>query len=507
MPATIKTMTQHPVLIQGGMGAGVSDWRLAKAVSLTGQLGVVSSTALDTIFARRLMDGDPGGHMRRGMTMFPFPDMAERVLDRYYIAGGRAAGSPYRLLPMLARVNTREASELLIVSNFVEVALAREGHANPVGVNCMEKLQLPLLASLYGAMLGGVNYVLMGAGIPLKVPGILDAFAAGNPASYPLSVSEARPEDDCLMRFDPQEFFGQPLPVLERPVFLAIISSNTLATTMVRRANGKVDGFVIEGPTAGGHNAPPRGQLVLSEKGEAVYGERDRVDLDKIRQVGVPFWLAGSYGTPEKLVEALELGAAGVQVGTAFAFCEESGLREDYKAGLIKKIKRGEASVFTDPRSSPTGFPFKAAQLEGTTSEAEIYRNRPRVCDIGILREAYRTESGALAYRCPSEPVNVYLAKGGDLEETVGRKCLCNCLLADIGLQQVHRNGSEEPGLVTTGDELDIILRFLPGTQETYSASTVVKTLMSQLPAQARNASTQASHIPLAPEPVAVSRS
>jgi nitronate monooxygenase len=112
-----------------------------------------------------------------------------------------------------------------------------------------------------------------------------------------------------------------------------------------------------------------------------------------------------------------------------------------------------------------------------------------------------------LAYRCPSEPVNVYLAKGGDLEETVGRKCLCNCLLADIGLQQVHRNGSEEPGLVTTGDELDIILRFLPGTQETYSASTVVKTLMSQLPAQARNASTQASHIPLAPEPVAVSRS
>jgi len=500
-------MTQHPVLIQGGMGAGVSDWRLARAVSLTGQLGVVSSTALDTIFARRLQDGDPGGHMRRGLATFPFPEMAERVLNRHFIPEGRPAGSSYRLVPMLARVNTREATELLIVSNFVEVALAREGHTNPVGVNCMEKLQLPLLASLYGSMLAGVGYVLMGAGIPLKVPGILDAFASGNAASYPLSVTGAKPEDDCLMRFDPQEFFGQPLPVLERPVFLAIISSNTLATTMVRRSNGKVDGFVIEGPTAGGHNAPPRGQLVLSDKGEAVYGERDRVDLDKIRQGGVPFWLAGSYGTPEKLVEALELGASGVQVGTAFAFCEESGLREDYKAALITKIKRGEASVFTDPRSSPTSFPFKAAQLEGTTSEAEVYRNRTRVCDIGILREAYRTGSGAIAYRCPSEPANVYVAKGGVFEETIGRKCLCNCLLADIGLQQVQRDGSIEPGMVTTGDELDVVLRFLSGTEETYSAATVVKTLTSQLPSEARNASTQSSHIPPSSEQVVVSQS
>jgi nitronate monooxygenase len=337
-------MGQYPVLIQGGMGAGVSDWRLAKAVALTGQLGVISSTALDTILSRRLQDGDPGGHMRRGLAMFPFPEMAQRILDKHYIAGGRPAGTPYKLVPMLARVNSRDATELLVVSNFVEVALAHEGHSNPVGVNCMEKLQLPLLASLYGSMLAGAEYILMGAGIPLKVPGALDAFARGEAASYPLTVAGAKPEDDCLMHFDPAEVFGQPMPPLNRPKFLAIISSNTLATTMIRRANGKVDGFVIEGPTAGGHNAPPRGQMVLSEKGEVVFGERDRVDLEKIRQVGVPFWLAGGYGTAEKIAEALELGAAGVQVGTALCFCKESGLREDYKSALISKIKRGEAT-------------------------------------------------------------------------------------------------------------------------------------------------------------------
>jgi nitronate monooxygenase len=482
------------------MGAGVSDWRLARAVSLTGQLGVISSTALDTIFSRRLQDGDPGGHMRRGLATFPFPAMAERVLARYYIAGGRAAGAPYKLTPMLARVNSQEANELLVVSNFVEVALAREGHSNPVGVNCMEKLQHPLLASLYGCMLAGAEYILMGAGIPLKVPGALDAFAKGEAASYPLSVTGAQPEDDCLMRFDPAEVFGHPMPRLERPKFLAIISSNTLATTMVRRSNGKVDGFVIEGSTAGGHNAPPRGQLVLSEKGEAVYGERDRVDLEKIRQIGLPFWLAGSYGTPEKIVEALEAGAAGVQVGTVFCFCEESALREDYKSALIAKIKRGESSVFTDPLSSPTGFPFKSAQLEGTISESEVYQNRRRVCDIGILRESYRTDKGTIGYRCPSGPQNTYVAQGGVFEETVGRKCLCNFLLADIGLAQVQKDGTVEPGGITTGDDLECILQFVPGTAESYPAADAVKKLMSLVPATAGSSDATAPRAEQVPE-------
>src|SRR6266513_6453736 len=95
-----EKMRHYPVLIQGGMGAAVSDWRLARAVSLTGQLGVVSSTALDTILARRLQDGDPDGHMRRGLAMFPYPEIAQRILDKHYIPGGKPPGTPYRLVPM-----------------------------------------------------------------------------------------------------------------------------------------------------------------------------------------------------------------------------------------------------------------------------------------------------------------------------------------------------------------------------------------------------------------------
>src|SRR5258708_10067768 len=107
------------------------------------------------------------------------------------------------------------------------------------------------------------------------------------------------------MRFFPRDFVEGPLPILSRPRSLAIVSSNTLATTMLRRATGRVDGLVIESPTAGGHNAPPRGKLQLNEAGEPVYGERDRVNIAELRELGVPFWLAGGYANAGKLLESL----------------------------------------------------------------------------------------------------------------------------------------------------------------------------------------------------------
>jgi len=47
-------MTAFPKIIQGGMGVAISNWKLARAVSRLGQLGVVSGTGIETILARRL---------------------------------------------------------------------------------------------------------------------------------------------------------------------------------------------------------------------------------------------------------------------------------------------------------------------------------------------------------------------------------------------------------------------------------------------------------------------
>lgn len=470
------------------MGAGVSGWRLAQAVSRLEQLGVVSGTALDEILARRLQDGDPGGHMRRGFDAFPFPAMAERIWRAYYVPGGKGATAAYRTQPLHAKDEPRELTELCMVSNFVEVFLAGAGHGNPVGINYLEKLQIPLLPSIYGAMLAGVGYVLMGAGIPLHVPGVLDQLAEHKAVEYALHVTGAREDDDTTMRFDPREFMERELPSLRRPAFLAIVSSNTLAATMLRKANGKVDGLVIETRTAGGHNAPPRGKLQLDAGGEPVYGERDAIDLGKIRELGAPFWLAGGYGSAEKVQEALEAGAAGVQVGTAFAFTRESALREDLKQALLDKAQRGQASVFTDPLASPTGFPFKVAELEGTCSDDAVSAARPRICDLGFLRELYRGEDGQVAYRCPAELLSVYLAKGGDAEIAKGRKCLCNALMANIGHQQVRCGHHVEQPLVTAGDDLAVVARFLPDGGASYSAADVVEAL---LPSAAGHRATQ----------------
>lgn len=467
-----------PKIIQGGMGVGVSNWRLAQAVAREGQLGVVSGTALDQVMVRRLADGDEGGHMRQGFDAFPFPEMAKRIWSEYFVPGGKAAGEPYPAVPMHQRSDSRKLVELLMVSNFVEVFLARQGHLNKIGVNFLEKVQLPHLASLYGAMLAGVGYVLMGAGIPLHIPGVLDNYAAGRPAEYKLSVSGAPADQDTMMRFDPRDYAEGPLPELEWPKFLAIVSSNTLAATMLRRASGKVDGLIIESPTAGGHNAPPRGKTALDASGQPVYGERDRVDLAELRKLGVPFWLAGGYGSAEKLREALEQGAQGVQVGTAFAFSEESGLRHDLKKMLVAQAAKGTAKVFTDPLASPTGFPFKVAQLAGTYSDAGVAAARTRICDMGYLREAYWTDGGQLAYRCAAEPETSYIAKGGKSDDSVGRKCLCNALLANIGHPQTRKDGVAEPPLVTVGDDVNIVSRFLRDGAESYSAADVVASLM-----------------------------
>ncbi|MFP5235814.1 MAG: nitronate monooxygenase [Acidobacteriota bacterium] len=474
-------MIALPSIIQGGMGVGVSNWRLAQAVSRTGQLGVVSGTALDQVFIRRLADGDPLGDMRRALAAFPFPKMARRILDQYFVPGGKQKDAPYPTTPLHHHTLPHKLVELCMVANFAEVFLAREGHSNPVGINFLEKVQLPHLPSIYGAMLAGVGYVLMGAGIPLHIPGVLDAFAAHRPAEYRLSVSGPAPADpdDAILHFDPSDYAEGPLPDLTRPSFLAIVSSNTLAATMLRRASGKVDGLIIESPTAGGHNAPPRGKLQLTPSGEPLYGHRDAVDLAELRALGVPFWLAGGYGRPEKLREALSAGATGVQIGTAFAFARESGLRDDLKATLLADAAAGNARVFTDPLASPTGFPFKVAQLAGSLSEQPTYAARKRVCDLGFLREAYTTPTGAIAYRCSAEPVNSFTAKHGNPEETTGRKCLCNALLANIGHAQVRPRGYVEPPLVTLGDDLNLVTQFLAPGQTTYSAADVVRTLLA----------------------------
>ncbi|MEV0592844.1 nitronate monooxygenase [Nonomuraea cavernae] len=462
-----------PVLIQGGMGVGVSGWRLARAVAATGQLGVVSGTALDATLARRLQQGDPGGHLRRALAAFPAPEIAGRVLDRYFVAGGTGPDVPYRPVPRLGVRPGRARDELAVVANFAEVFLAKEGHDGLIGVNYLEKIQLATPAAVYGAMLAGVDYVLMGAGIPAEIPGLLDELAAHRPAEITVTVAgdgEAR----HTVGLDPRALLGRALAPLPRPRLLAIVSSHVLAGYLARSPRTRPDGFVLESPVAGGHSAPPRGRMRLDADGEPVYGPRDEADTGKVAAIGLPFWLAGGYGAPGGLTRALEVGATGIQVGSAFALCRESGLDEDLRRRMLRRAAQGVLEVRNDPCASPAGFPFKVAQVPGTLSDPEVYEERPRLCDLGYLRTPYTKPDGGLGYRCPAEPVEVYVRKGRPAEEAAGRRCLCNGLLAAIGLGQRRPDGYEEPPLLTLGQDVG----FLAGLPEDHSAADVVASVL-----------------------------
>ena len=447
----MTTAADLPEIIQGGMGVAISNWVLARAVSQTGQLGVVSGVALDLVLTRKLQDGDPGGHVRRALAAFPIPDMAERVLSRYYLPDGRQ-GAPYAPYPRMAVKQSVALQELNVVGAFVEVWLAKEGHDGLVGMNLLEKIQMATPAAALGAMLAGVDAVLMGAGVPREIPRLLNALAAASAVKFPVDV-DGDEDAAFFVDLDPVQLLGSHAHGLKRPVFLAIVSAHVLAGYLARDEDIRPDGFVVETSVAGGHNAPPR-RPEIDERGDIVFGPRDEPDLARISALGLPFWIAGAMGSPEQLRAAQADGARGIQVGTVFALCSDSGMAPAIRSDLLERLAAGTLEIRTSALASPTGFPFKVAQVPGTIGDPATYAARPRLCDLGYLRTPFVKPEGGLGYRCAAEPEHMYVKKGGDEAQLAGRACLCNGLAATIGLGQHRVDGYDEAPLVTMGSDL-----------------------------------------------------
>lgn len=507
-------------LIQGGMGVYVSNWRLAKAVAMQKPgvtVGTVSGTALDVCYVRLLQLGDPGGHVERALRAFDETfDVAvgRGILERYLIDGGKAPAARFRTAPMhVARTldgqrTVHEPSdtsadvplklddntiELLIATGFAEVWLAKEGHEGKVFINFLHKIELPLIYALYGAMLAGVDGVIVGAGNPGGLPALCRMLAKHATVRHEISVLYRKPGEAFSLLFDPQQVAGGKFAARElaTPAFLAIVSLERLAQTLADSESTALDGFIIEHHTAGGHNANPLGPLTKDALGQPVYGAKDEPDTAAIRAIGKPFWMAGGYASKPKLQEALAAGASGVQVGTLFALSEESGMKPEYRSAVLAALRDGtdDSDLVHTTTYSPTGFSFKVAQLPETLSDDEVFARRRRICDIGMLQQVgfgKPDEHGkrTLFRRCPAGPINTFLKNRGLARHTDERRCLCNGLLACVGLGQVHEvrgERVEEPAIVTLGNHLDGVRRLSRQGQTHYHVADVVADILGAI--------------------------
>jgi len=462
-------------IIQGGMGISISTWRLAWICSRAGALGTVSCTAAERSFANLLQLGDIGGHCRRALEHFPFPEISEGVLQKYFIPGGKQPDQKFKDVPMFCVKSRPDLIKLAVAASFAFVWLAKEGHSQPISVNYLEKLQIGHVYHLTGAMLAGVDYVTMGAGITLQIPGVLDAIASGLNPSYRVSV-EGSTRGSETITFNPREFFGESFPrQLKRPGFLPIVSTDVLASLMVSKLPAdSIQGFVIETPIAGGHNAPPRRKGEFDKLGQPVYGPKDEVNFEKLRDLGIPFWIGGGLASPEHLARARALKAEGIQAGSIFALSEDSGMDPVYRAEMRRLGFRGELIVRTDPSASPTGFPFKVPQLSGTVSDAGVYAGRIRNCSRRALQFPSETADGKIVFRCAAEPVNDYLRKGGKLEDTIGARCLCNGLFSAAGIGDPN-----EPPIFTLGDDVSFLRHLMKDENDYYTATHAIAYLLS----------------------------
>lgn len=141
-----------------------------------------------------------------------------------------------------------------------------------------------------------------------------------------------------------------------------------LAKKLIRSG---ADALVIEGMEAGGHIGPVATSVLVQEI------------LPEIAAL-VPVFVAGGIGRGEAIAAYLDMGAAGVQLGTRFAASKESIAHPAFKRAFIRASARDAvASVQIDPRLPV--IPVRALKNAGTEAFTAKQREIAQALDEGRL--------------------------------------------------------------------------------------------------------------------------
>lgn len=333
---TIGKVRVRLPIIQGGMGVGVSCARLAGAVSASGGLGTLSSACIDSVVGARL---------------------------------GRA-------------LSTREAMA-------DEVRAAKAGRDIPVAVNIMVALSATYEDSVLGAMDGGAEVIISGAGLPLGLPAIV----GNHPRSSDVEL-------------------------------VPIVSSGRAAQLILKRwaKSGRApSAMVVEGPSAGGHLGW-RTVAEIEDPANALENLLAEVIEVSKANGNFPVIAAGGVYDRADIVRMLGLGAAGVQIGTRFLATEESGATQEFKEAVVA-CGPSDIVVAVTP-GSPCQLPFRVLNTCGMYVDSLDGMRKPKCDKRYLLRDG----------KC--------LAK----EDPRSYFCICNGLLSAAGI-----GCREEKPLYTVG--------------------------------------------------------
>ena len=404
----------RPAIIQGGMGVAVSGWRLAREVSLR------------RAPRRRVGHRDgcrarpPPAGRRRGRPLppgaGPLPESRRwpaRAWTPTSCQGGQSADRPYRRCPSCTPDRPRAPAELAVVAQ-LRRGLARQGRPRRPRRHQLpredpDRRRLPPLlrrdARRRRLRAHGRRHPARGARRARRARG-----RRGGDASR--STSPAGDGRRGIVESTRATCLAHDLPPLRRPSSSPSSRSTAGAIPGTRDPRDPPDGFVVEGPPAGGHNAPPRGQPAAQRARRA--GLRRRATWSTSTKMRArPAVLDGRRVRHPRAGRRRPSRPARPACRSAprSPSAQESGLTR------CRPRPRARPPAGRRPHRAhrPAGLPDRLPVQGGRSSRARCQpgrglRGAPRLCDLGYLRQPYeRAERHGWAIRCAGEPVHTYL--------------------------------------------------------------------------------------------------
>lgn len=300
-------------IVQGGMGVGISAHRLAGAVARAGAVGTIASIDLR--------------HHHTDLS-----EQAKHCRDK----------------DELNRLN------LIALDREIKAALDIAAGQGLVAVNVMKAVdEYP--AIVRQACASGAQAIVMGAGLPLDLP----------------ELAEAYPEVALI-------------PILSDARGVAIVLKKWA------RKGRLPDAIVIEHPLyAGGHLGAPNPADLAHAKfdfAEVLPGIFRLFDDMGVRRGLIPVIVGGGINSHEKMLGALALGASAVQLGTPFAVTEEGDAHPNFKR-VLAEARPEDIVTFMSVAGLPARAvktPWLANYLKRETKLQAVAKADPKRCAIGL---------------------------------------------------------------------------------------------------------------------------